>query len=100
MEKTVSEIDEAVFYVQEKEGVMVDFNQECPACHETHSMEDWIAASEQPMEFFDVENLCGCGGELWMDRIPYTNKYGLICEKCEWVKPAVIVSGSADATVR
>jgi hypothetical protein len=72
----------------------------CPACHQEALLSTWKEAFESPIDFFDAEHLCGCGNELWMDRIPGTNKYGMVCDRCGWHKKDTIVSGSADVTVK
>lgn len=63
-------------------------------CGVSNELNQWTLAFQDPLMFFDMEELCHCGGELWMDKIPYTNKYGFICEDCEWVKPKKEISGS------
>lgn len=98
--KEVTDVEEAIHFVQDTSGETVLFNQTCPLCHTESSLEDWMEAWKRPIDFFDAEQLCSCGEELWMDRIPYTNRFGLVCDKCEWVKPQSSLSGSADATVK
>ena len=66
----------------------------CRACDETSDFENWVTAFNDPLAFFEMEQLCHCGGELWMDQIPGTRDYGFVCEKCEWVKPHKRVSGA------
>jgi predicted RNA-binding Zn-ribbon protein involved in translation (DUF1610 family) len=70
---------------------------ECPKCHEVASSEDWFRTWNDPLtsEHLESENLCHCGGELWMDRVPnvYPPQYAYVCDKCQWVKPRVRVSG-------
>lgn len=97
--RKVKDIYEAAEYLM-KIGEHPVNDYKCDSCQETHDLKTWMDAYENPMDYFDAEQLCHCGEELWMDRIPYTNRYGLICEKCGWVKPKVVVSGSADATVQ
>lgn len=70
----------------------------CSFCDHVDSFEEFHNAWVTPIDYFDAEQLCHCGTELWMDRIPYTNKYGLVCDRCGWVKPDSIVSGNADTT--
>lgn len=96
----VSSIHEAIDFVESKGERLASTNIECPACKEENSIDDWDQAHKEPMDFFDAEHLCGCGGEMWMDRLPYSNKYGLVCDECGWFKPNFVVSGSADATIK
>ena len=72
------------------EGHMVS----CEECDEANLSENWVLAFEDPTMFFDMEALCHCGGELWMDQIPLSNQYGFVCEKCNGVKPNAKVSGA------
>jgi hypothetical protein len=95
----VKDIFDVAAFLHEKKSPAVQ-DAKCPSCGEVHTIQEWQDALENPMDYFDAENLCGCGGELWMDRIPFSNKYGMVCEKCEWVKPNVVVSGSGDASVK
>ena len=69
---------------------------ECAKCSETHTIEEWRDAHAEPLKYFEMENeqLCHCGGELWMDQIPGTRTYGFVCEDCDWVKPKKVVSGA------
>jgi hypothetical protein len=101
MEHDAESIEDALLYVKSKEGVVYgdDYPVKCPACHEAHSRMNWVEAFEYPMEYFDAEALCGCGGEMWLDRVPRTNRYAMVCERCQWTPPkAEALSGSADAT--
>ena len=66
----------------------------CAKCDEELSLMDARNAFNEPGQFFDAENLCHCGGELWMDNVPGTKNYAFVCEKCDWVKPRVAVSGA------
>lgn len=67
----------------------------CHECHESdHTPEEWATAFTDPLKYFDMEALCHCGGELWMDQIPGTSSYGFVCEDCNWVKPKAKVSGA------
>ena len=70
-----------------------DIEIACPKCTMKNRVQEWIIAFDDPTMFFDMEQLCHCGGELWMDQIPGTSKYGFVCEKCEWVKPNRVVNG-------
>lgn len=65
----------------------------CSHCNEASKIKEWIEAFEEPLKYFEMDNLCHCGGELWMDNIPNTKTYAFVCEKCNWVKPKQIVSG-------
>ncbi len=66
----------------------------CTECNEESPVETWKDAFDEPLMFFEMEQLCHCGGELWMDQIPGTRNYGFVCDKCNWVKPKQVVSGS------
>lgn len=70
----------------------------CPSCKEDSKFEEWLKAHEHPSDFFEADQLCHCGGELWWDRVPGKPQYALICDKCEWVKPKARLSGSASTT--
>lgn len=67
---------------------------ECPECNEANDFANWARAFKEPLVFFETENLCHCGGELWMDQIPGTRNYGFVCDDCNWVKPKAVVSGA------
>lgn len=70
----------------------------CPACAKDAPRWQWNDAYHSAFKYFDMDSdqLCHCGGELFMDQIPGTNRFGLICEKCNWVKPRATVSGDSD----
>lgn len=76
-------------------GIHITWNEEvtCKECSTANDIQDWVTAFEDPLMFFDMEQLCHCGGELWMDQIPGTRNYGFVCEKCNWVKPKAVVNG-------
>lgn len=67
---------------------------ECPSCSTWSKFEAWNHAWNFPGDFFNADQLCHCGGELWYDPIPGTNKYGLVCEDCGWVKKGRTISSS------
>ena len=53
----------------------------CPVCHESESFFNWKDAYENPLRFFETENLCdACGGERVTAYIGKTEV--LKCEKC------------------
>lgn len=110
MKNTMEEIEE-IFYKHThyrpeaaKERVdqylaMLEKNQDqtikCPSCESNeYTLEQWREAKTEPLKYFEMENLCHCGGELWMDQIPGTTSYGFVCDKCNWVKPNAKVSGA------
>lgn len=66
----------------------------CPFCKVENTFADWNKAWEHPGEFFDGDNLCGCGGELWFDRVIGSNRFALACERCGWEKPKAVLSGA------
>ncbi len=84
--------------VELEEGATITLSEDvyltCSECDGTGTTNDWIRAFEDPTIFFEMELLCHCGGELWMDQIPGTSQYGFVCEKCNWVKPNAKVSGA------
>lgn len=65
-------------------------------CGHAQDITDARTAFEDPLEFFETENLCHCGKELWFDKVPGTNVYALICddEECGWIKRTGAVSGA------
>ena len=65
----------------------------CMECKETIEMADAKLAFADPSAFFEEENICHCGGELWIDQIHNTPTYGLVCEECGWIKPKSGISG-------
>lgn len=79
---------------QEIELMFPDDYLTCPECDGTGTTQDWVRAFEDATIFFEMDLLCHCGGELWMDQIPGTNQYGFVCDKCNWVKPNAKVSGA------
>jgi hypothetical protein len=100
-------------WIKQFEKIPVDTVVKCDECHEVkttvqrvvkdgdmtteklkhNTIKDWLDAFEDPLKFFEMEQLCHCGGELWMDHIPGTTQYGFVCEECNWVKPRATVSG-------
>jgi predicted RNA-binding Zn-ribbon protein involved in translation (DUF1610 family) len=66
-----------------------------PDCGELEHIDNWLKTWEDPLYsgHLESENLCHCGGELWMDKIEGTNQYAFICEDCGWVNPNTKVSG-------
>lgn len=78
------------------DGAGIDGDQDvtCGECEGTHDIQNWILAFKEPLRFFETEQLCHCGGELWMDQIPGTRNYGFVCDDCNWVKPKAVVSGA------
>lgn len=70
-----------------------EYNASCNNCDVTNPVHKWMHAFEDPLVYFEMENLCHCGGELWMDQIPGTSSYGFVCEDCNWIKPKAVVSG-------
>jgi predicted RNA-binding Zn-ribbon protein involved in translation (DUF1610 family) len=74
----------------------IDQSQEitCPECGFQDTLKNYIDAFNDPLRYFDTDQLCHCGGELYMDNIPGTSNYGWVCEECGWVKPNAVVSGA------
>lgn len=70
----------------------------CSFCDHEDAFDVFLDAWQNPINYFDAENLCHCGTELWMDRVPKGRGYGMVCERCGWVKPNSVVSGSAEVT--
>lgn len=69
---------------------------QCFMCKEWSEFDDWVKAWDLPGDYFDADNLCTCGGELWYDNVPGTHYFGLVCEECGFVKPRSAISGGAD----
>lgn len=101
-------IDDQTIFTQNKEMTTLYLNQNevesdttlrsnpdvaCTKCHEVNPLKLWEDAFADPGRYFDADNLCHCGGELWMDQIPGTSTYGFVCDDCKWVKPKHTVSG-------
>lgn len=68
---------------------------ECPECQEVNTLANYIEAKVDTLKYHEMndDQLCHCGGELWMDQIPGTPKFGFVCDKCSWVKPKKVVNG-------
>lgn len=66
---------------------------ECYICQVASKFEAWVKAWDFPGDFFDADQLCGCGGELWFDKIIGSNRFALQCETCGWIKPRAVISG-------
>ena len=81
----------------EKLGLALDMKGdnyiECYQCQTYSKFEAWVGAWATPIEFFDADQLCACGGELWYDHVLGTTRYALQCESCGWVKPRAIING-------
>lgn len=73
-----------------------ELNMTCSRCKAEENINVLRTAFEDPLEYFESENLCHCGKELWFDKIPGTNIYALICddEECNWIKRTGAVSGA------
>ncbi|WP_422661653.1 hypothetical protein ACK8P5_26385 (plasmid) [Paenibacillus sp. EC2-1] len=69
----------------------------CMHCGEESPRWKWHDAYKNAYRHLDMDGdqLCHCGGELYMEQIPGTPKYGMVCERCSWVKPRAIISGTA-----
>lgn len=78
--------------------VSMDDVCKCSSCDHVALFGDFYDAHLNPIDYFDAEELCSCGEELWMDQVPGMKRYGLVCDACGWVKPDSIVSGNADTT--
>lgn len=97
-------LEDAFRYVEQFEpsyrdlGTYTNDTIPCPVCKKSHSWREWQEAFENPMDYFDAEELCPNGHELWMTRMS-NGKYALACEECGWVKPGSAVSGSADINI-
>lgn len=66
----------------------------CHHCHETAPKWRWTHAYQNPLLYFETENICHCGGEMYYQGSPGTDRFGLICEKCNWIKPGSAISGA------
>lgn len=107
MEDTMQKVDSVIYkdntclpeQAEKFVKMMTNINKgtqdvQCTKCKETNPLDKWVEAYTDPLKYFEMESLCHCGGELWMDKIPGTSSYGFVCEDCGWVKPKAIVSGS------
>lgn len=74
-------------------------NIPCPTCGNIHSFVKWNEAWNTPGDFFDGDQLCSCGGEMWFEKVPGSNRYALACEDCGWEKPKVRISGGEGTLV-
>lgn len=75
----------------------------CPLCKESSSTDFWFKCWDDPLQShkLETENLCHCGGELYLEEIPKSQpkRFGWVCEKCQWVKPTGMLSGSGSTMV-
>lgn len=71
--------------LKEDEKVLVDSDRssaKCPLCHETHDINEWIEAYDNPMKYLDRMNICDVCGEEGEILITQTGD-SLVCEnKC------------------
>lgn len=77
-------------FSKENEDFAVDNNTEifCPVCHDSASFFNWKKAYDQPLNFFETENLCdACGGERVEKHIHKMKT--LKCEKCNLEIPTL-----------
>lgn len=64
----------------------------CPECGSEFWIEHWIECFKDPLKYrFESEDLCACGGELYMEQIEGTKKIQWKCEKCNWAKLEKII---------
>ena len=92
-------LDDAQRYVALQGEPLDSHTATCLYCNHTDTIEHFSLAFRQPLNFFESETLCGCSGELWMERDVYRNRYVMMCDRCGWIKPNHSYSGKADATV-
>jgi len=101
MEKEVSSIEEAYEYlrsIKEFTYSALTFGTKCLLCGQKSINDIYRRAFVHSIDYFDIEQMCSCGGELWMDKLP-NGRYGLQCEKCGWIKPNVSYSGSENINI-
>jgi hypothetical protein len=67
---------------------------ECSSCKNHDTLQALNDAYNNPMDTFDKENICICGTELWLDRIPNSNSWAMVCDDCGWYDKSKIYSGS------
>lgn len=74
---------------------------QCPNCGQSSETSLWFKCWDNPLisDKLESENLCHCGGDLWLDPLPAMipgapKKFGWVCDNCEWVKPNETVSGA------
>lgn len=70
-----------------------DTKVRCRKCEKESPIKNWFEAFDEPLKYFETENMCHCGGELWMDKLPGSNRFVWSCDDCGWVKPNAVVSG-------
>lgn len=57
-----------------------EYKAKCKRCCQEDTVEKMIEAYNDPMKYFDTDNLCDCGGEIWMEYRPvYNDKKELVC---------------------
>lgn len=75
----------------------------CTRCDQESKTKLWFDCWEDPLksDMLETENLCHCGGELYLEEIPNNTpkKFGWVCEKCNWVKPHVRFSGGTSGLI-
>jgi len=60
----------------------VDLDVQCPACLAASPLASWVLCAHNPLDFFDTDNLCKCGGEMWYT-ISQEHPRGIImCDRC------------------
>lgn len=72
----------------------------CWTCRKTAPKWRWTHAFDKPLLYFQTEEICHCGGELYYQKIVGTDSFGMVCEKCGDYDKNKRMSGSADAEVR
>lgn len=71
-ENVLLEGEEAKKYIKSLYGKQLKVY--CYECHKGQLIEMCIEAHKDPMKFFDTDNLCKCGGEVWNDFAVEKNK--------------------------
>ncbi|MGB9804473.1 MAG: hypothetical protein ACPLRU_01930 [Desulfofundulus sp.] len=54
----------------------------CPSCAVPSAVVDWVLCALYPLDFFDVNNLCRCGGEIWYTISQDHPGGALVCDRC------------------
>ncbi len=82
------------------DGIIADYNNDgtqdikCPVCAKVEPFWHWNNAFHQPLLYFEMDTLCYCGGEMYLQKMLMGNSFAPTCEKCGWVKHKSRISSS------
>lgn len=60
----------------------LDFCATCPSCSASAPIATWVLCAHFPLDFFDTDNLCTCGGELWYTISKDHPAGAVMCDRC------------------